>query len=52
MALPIGIQRSNFLSATVANDGVLHSIALKGGFQEHIKISATLCDVCAFLTGS
>ena len=39
MALPLGIQRSNFLSATVASDGVLHSVALKGGFQEHIKIS-------------
>jgi hypothetical protein len=39
MALPIGIQRSNFLSATVSNDGVLHAVALKGGFQSHISIS-------------
>ena len=39
MALPIGIQRSNFLSATVSNDGVLHAVALKGGFQSHASIS-------------
>lgn len=38
MALPQGIQRAGFLSPSVANDGVLHSLALKGGFQEMISL--------------
>ena len=38
MALPQGIQRAGFLSPSVENDGVLHSLALKGGFQEMISL--------------
>ena len=34
MALPQGIQRANFLSATAQSDGIIHSIAQKGGYQE------------------
>ena len=37
--LPIGIKRSKFFSPTVSNDGVLHAVALKGGFQSHASIS-------------
>ena len=36
--LPQGIQRAGFLSPSVANDGILHSIALKGGFQEMVSL--------------
>jgi plastocyanin len=34
MALPQGIQRVNFLSASAPSDGIIHSIAQKGGYQE------------------
>ena len=34
MALPQGIQRLNFLSASAPTDGIIHSIAQKGGYQE------------------
>ena len=38
MALPQGISRANFLSPTAPTDGIIHSIALKGGYQETITI--------------
>ena len=34
MSLPQGISKLNFLSPAEATDGVLHSISLKGGYQE------------------
>ena len=39
MALPQGISRANFLHHLEPSDGVLHSITLKGGYQEMISIS-------------
>ena len=42
--LPQGIQRAGFLSPSVANDGILHSIALKGGFQEMISLEESIND--------
>ena len=36
MALPQGIQRVNFLSPSAPSDGIIHSIAQKGGYQEMI----------------
>ena len=39
MALPQGISRANFLHHLEPTDGVLHSITLKGGYQEMISIS-------------
>ena len=38
MSQPQGIQRAGFLSSSVSNDGVLHSITLKGGFQEMVSV--------------
>jgi len=38
MALPQGISRANFLSPTAPSDGIIHSIAQKGGYQEMITI--------------
>ena len=38
MSQPQGIQRAGFLSSSVSRDGVLHSISLKGGFQEMISL--------------
>ena len=39
MALPQGISRANFLHHLEPTDGVLHSITLKGGYQEMISVS-------------
>ena len=38
MALPQGIQRVNFLSPSAPSDGIIHSIAQKGGYQEMITV--------------
>jgi len=38
MSQPQGIQRAGFLSSSVSRDGVLHSISLKGGFQEMVSV--------------
>ena len=38
MGQPQGIQRAGFLSSSVSRDGVLHSISLKGGFQEMVSV--------------
>ena len=38
MSQPQGIQRAGFLSSSVSRDGVLHSISLKGGFQELVSL--------------
>ena len=37
MAQPQGISRANFLSASASSDGIIHSIAQKGGYQEVIS---------------
>ena len=39
MALPQGIPRTKFLSSIESTDGVLHSISLKGGYQEMLTNS-------------
>jgi len=38
MALPQGIQRVNFLSHSAPSEGLIHSIAQKGGYQEMITV--------------
>ena len=38
MALPQGISRVNFLSHSAATEGLVHSVALKGGYQEFTSI--------------
>ena len=37
--LPQGIQRSNFFSPAESTDGILHSITLKGGYQEMLTLN-------------
>jgi hypothetical protein len=39
MSQPQGISRANFLHHLEVTDGVLHSIMLKGGYQEMISVS-------------
>ena len=37
--LPQGIQRSNFFSPAESTDGILHSVTLKGGYQEMLTLN-------------
>ena len=39
MALPQGISRVNFLSHSAATEGLVHSVALKGGYQEFTSLT-------------